>query len=128
MNQVFSGITESDQKGLFIFSLKDAQKIQVQGRLRDTIVFSVEKRGPVPCLWGPGESRNLESLPSVNQAPRLWRSDEGWGAISDGSVPFIQYRKWGALPILFPFSVLFLVAPSPPDVQSCGWVWLPPSL
>ena len=65
-------MTESDQK-VFVFSLKESQTIQVQERLKEAILFSVEKRGALfPVLWDPEESRNPEFLPLVRpgtQAP-----------------------------------------------------------
>lgn len=57
-------ITESDQE-VFVFSLKDAQKIQVQERLRDKIMVRLEEGWAFPVLSGPGESRNPESHPLV---------------------------------------------------------------
>lgn len=44
--------TESDQR-VFVFSLNEEQKIQVQGRLREGCCLVWRRRGPVPSVVGP---------------------------------------------------------------------------
>lgn len=87
-----------------------------------TVMFSVEKRRAL-CLvlWDPGESGNLEYLPSAHQAP-------GSGEARWDGVPWVtaqllsvQHRKWRPSSIPLPFP-LCLSPLSLPGVQMCYYV------
>ncbi|CAI9176426.1 unnamed protein product [Rangifer tarandus platyrhynchus] len=80
--------TESDQR-VFVFSLKEEQKIQVQGRLRGGILFSVEKRRACSlCCRAQRRAGTLSCHSWSDQAPRLWGSEKRGGARDDDAAPF----------------------------------------
>lgn len=79
-------ISESDQE-VFIFSLKDAQKIQVQERLRDKIMVRLEKGGGLSlCYKDQERAGTLSLIPWSDQVPRVWWSEED--GMDNGSVLF----------------------------------------
>ena len=125
--------TESDQK-VFVFSLKEEQKIQVQGRLRGGILFSMEKRRACSfCCGAQRRGGTLSSHSWSDQAPRLCESEKRGDSRDDRAAPFSLRTGDRGLPpfppTASPSPSLSLVAPRPPDVHShaAGPGSLPPS-
>lgn len=117
--QVVLNETESDQR-VFVFSLKEEQKIQVQGRLRGGILFSVEKRRACSlCCGAQKRAGTLSSHSWSDQAPRLWGSEKRGGTRDDGAAPFSLRTGDRGLP---PFLPTASPSPSPllpPGLQMC---------
>lgn len=104
-------ITESDQR-TFVFSLKDTQKIQVQGRLRDMTCLVWGS----PCCGAQGRAGTPSLCPQSDQALRLWRSEEGSGATDDGSVSFLcrpQASRCAVTWLAPPSSTMFSMTEGP---------------
>lgn len=123
--------TESDLR-VFVFSLKEEQKIQVQGRLRGGILFSVKRRACSFCCGAQRRAGTLSSHSWSDQAPRLWGSEKRGGSRDDSAAFSLRTGDRGLPPFpptASPSPSLSLVAPRPPDVHShaAGPGSLPPS-